>query len=175
VRRYEDLGGWAEVKSLVEGLLAAYNEKRPPLQLVFFEDALEHLTRIVRTLRLPQVGGGGGNGGWLAPQRCIPLLGRVGAAPAAAADALPPGSTPQGNCLLVGVGGSGKQSLARLAAYISGCEVFQVTLTRGYDEAAFRDDLRKLYQLLGAENKKVGGMVVLVVQLGPLLGVLCGG
>jgi hypothetical protein len=55
----------------------------------------------------------------------------------------------------VGVGGSGKQSLARLAAYISGCEVFQITLTRGYDEASFRDDLRKLYQMLGAENKKV--------------------
>jgi hypothetical protein len=57
----------------------------------------------------------------------------------------------------VGVGGSGKQCLARLAAFISGCEVFQVTLTRSYDEAAFRDDLRKLYQMLGAENKKVGG------------------
>jgi dynein heavy chain len=59
VRRYEDLGGWAAVKCLVEELLAAHNRKRPPLQLVFFEDALEHLTRIVRTLRLPQVGAPG--------------------------------------------------------------------------------------------------------------------
>jgi hypothetical protein len=54
-RRYEDLGGWAEVKGLVEELLVQYNSKRQPLQLVFFEDALEHLTRIVRTMRLPQV------------------------------------------------------------------------------------------------------------------------
>ena len=61
----------------------------------------------------------------------------------------------QGNCLLVGVGGSGKQSLARLAAYAAGCGVFEITLTRGYDEAAFREDLKKLYAMLGAENKKM--------------------
>jgi hypothetical protein len=61
----------------------------------------------------------------------------------------------QGNCLLVGVGGSGKQSLARLAAYAAGCGVFEITLTRGYDEVAFREDLKKLYTMLGAENKKM--------------------
>ena len=33
-------------------------------------------------------------------------------------------------------------------------QVFEITLTRGYDEAAFRDDLRKLYTLVGAENKR---------------------
>ncbi|EGV97392.1 Dynein beta chain, ciliary [Cricetulus griseus] len=60
--------------------------------------------------------------------------------------------TPQGHALLVGVGGSGKQSLSRLAAYICSLEVFQITLTEGYGTQELRVDLANLCIRTGAKN-----------------------
>ena len=57
--------------------------------------------------------------------------------------------------MLVGVAGSGKQSLARLAAFAAKQQVFEVTLSRGYGEANFREDLKRIYQLLGPDGQKV--------------------
>ncbi|NXP52612.1 DYH17 protein, partial [Heliornis fulica] len=53
--------------------------------------------------------------------------------------------SPQGNALLVGVGGSGKQSLARLAAYISSLDVFQIVLKKGYGIPDLKLDLASQY------------------------------
>jgi hypothetical protein len=55
LRLYEDVGSYSSIQPLFESVLAAYNQKHKPMQLVFFDDALEHLTRIQRTLRLPLV------------------------------------------------------------------------------------------------------------------------
>ncbi|EPY83258.1 dynein heavy chain 11, axonemal [Camelus ferus] len=60
--------------------------------------------------------------------------------------------TPQGHALLIGVGGSGKQSLSRLAAYICSLEVFQITLTEGFGVQEFQVDLANLYIRAGAKN-----------------------
>ncbi|KAH0806962.1 dynein heavy chain 10, axonemal-like [Histomonas meleagridis] len=63
--------------------------------------------------------------------------------------------TPRGNALLIGIGGSGKKSLTKLAAYTVGYEIFEITLTRTYNINDFKDDLKKLYHLVGIERKQV--------------------
>ncbi|KAM4612372.1 dynein axonemal heavy chain 2 [Polymixia lowei] len=62
-------------------------------------------------------------------------------------------SQPRGNMLLVGVGGSGRQSLSKMAASICEYQVFQVEVTKQYRKQEFRDDLKKLYHLTGVDNK----------------------
>jgi len=92
----------ARRQAIFREVLAMYNESHvPPLNMVLFDFALDHLTRIHRILRIPQ-----------------------------------------GHCLCVGVGGSGKASLIRLAAYTAECGVFEIMLARGYNETAFREDLK---------------------------------
>ncbi|XP_013358995.1 PREDICTED: dynein heavy chain 10, axonemal isoform X2 [Chinchilla lanigera] len=113
-RVYEDIQDYEAAKALFQEILEEYNETNTPMNLVLFDDALEHLTRVHRIIRMDR-----------------------------------------GHALLVGVGGSGKQSLARLAAFTAGCEVFEIMLSRGYSENSFREDLKSLYLKLGIENKTI--------------------
>jgi dynein heavy chain, axonemal len=113
-RIYEDMQDYEASKAIFDQILQEYNETNTPMNLVLFDDAIEHATRIHRVIRIDQ-----------------------------------------GNALLVGVGGSGKQSLTKLAAFAAGCEIFEIKLSRGYNEQSFRDDLKILYNKLGIENKKI--------------------
>ncbi|CBZ30501.1 putative dynein heavy chain [Leishmania mexicana MHOM/GT/2001/U1103] len=64
-------------------------------------------------------------------------------------------SLPRGHCLLVGVGGSGKQSLTKLAASICKMGAFEIVLSRNYGKDAFREDLKKLYHCVGVQRQKM--------------------
>merc|ERR1711871_1100583 len=62
---------------------------------------------------------------------------------------------PRGNAMLVGVGGSGKQSTCRLASAISEMECFSIELVRGYNLQSFRDDVKGLMIKAGVKGERV--------------------
>ncbi|XP_055488365.1 LOW QUALITY PROTEIN: dynein axonemal heavy chain 6-like [Leucoraja erinacea] len=112
-RLYEDLNNYGKVKSILREYMDDYNMvSSKEMKLVFFQDAVEHVSRIARMIRQER-----------------------------------------GNALLVGVGGTGKQSLTRLAAHICNYKCFQIELSRGYNYESFHEDLRSLYKLAGVEEK----------------------
>ena len=114
MRLYEDVGTYDAIKPIWDEQIEVYNMKNKSMNLVLFRDALEHLVRLHRILRMKR-----------------------------------------GHALLVGVGGSGKQSMTKLAAFVAECVVFEITLSRGYGETEFREDLKTLFNMVGADNKKV--------------------
>jgi dynein heavy chain len=111
---YEPGGDLTDVRPYAQTFLEKYNTEFPAkkMELVLFNDALEHLLRINRLMEMPR-----------------------------------------GSGLLVGVGGSGKQSLTRLSSYISRCMNFQITLTKQYNRNAFLEDMKTLYKSSGHMRK----------------------
>ena len=106
-RLYEDLGGFTELSEKMYKMLEEYGYECKPMELVLFNDALEHTAKIHRIIRFPK-----------------------------------------GCALLVGFGGSGKQSLTKLATFTAGYGLFTINLIRGYKESDFREDLKSLYRLV---------------------------
>ena len=62
---------------------------------------------------------------------------------------------PRGNMLLIGVGGSGKQTLTILASYILSYSLYQIELTKNYNLDSFREDLKKMMEITGVEGKNL--------------------
>jgi len=78
IRLYEEIKDKNKMHKVLNGMLDEYNiSNSNKMNLVFFEDAVEHILRISRSLKQPR-----------------------------------------GNIMLIGVGGSGKQSLTKLASFM---------------------------------------------------------
>eukprot|EP00898_Chlorokybus_atmophyticus_P004944 jgi/Chlat1/5450/Chrsp36S00417 len=111
---------WDEVVTDMDSLVRTVQEylddynsvSNAPMRLVLFLDAIEHVARVCRVIRLPL-----------------------------------------GNALLLGVGGSGRQSLTKLATYMEEFELFQIEIAKGYGASEWREDLKRVLKMAGVEGK----------------------
>ena len=62
---------------------------------------------------------------------------------------------PQGNALLLGVGGSGRASLTKLASFIVGYNLNQVEIVKGYTLVDWKEDIKKILMLAGIMDKPI--------------------
>ena len=62
-------------------------------------------------------------------------------------------NTAGGNAMLVGVGGSGKQSLSRLAGYVCGMQIEQLQISSKFSEEDFREAFQIMFKTAGVAGK----------------------
>lgn len=121
---------WTVLTKLLNEAMVSYNDLVAAMNLVLFEDAMMHICRYYTKFH-----SGNNNTNLHMLSRINRIL-----------------ESPRGSALLVGVGGSGKQSLSRLAAFISSLEVSQIQLKKGYGVTDLRYELSSLYLKSGLKN-----------------------
>ena len=108
---YLPIPSMEKLKDVLDSKLVEYNETFAMMDLVLFEQAMLHITRISRIIQ-----------------------------------------NPGGNAMLIGVGGSGKQSLCRLAAFISDYEVKQLSVTSNFKVDDLKEQLQSMYLATGVKG-----------------------
>jgi dynein heavy chain len=68
-------------------------------------------------------------------------------------------NTSGGNAMLVGVGGSGKQSLTKLSSYICRQTFYQCVLNKSFGDTQFKESIKELYLIAGPQ----GGAVTFIL------------
>uniref|UniRef100_A0A5F8GCZ7 Dynein axonemal heavy chain 3 n=1 Tax=Monodelphis domestica TaxID=13616 RepID=A0A5F8GCZ7_MONDO len=58
-----------------------------------------------------------------------------------------------GHLLLVGIGGSGRQSASKLSTFMNSYELYQIEITKNYTNNDWRDDIKKIMLQAGVINK----------------------
>ena len=105
---YQVIADMDELKIQLEKKMEEYNENVATMDLVLFNQAMEHISRICRIIHLPG-----------------------------------------GNAMLVGVGGSGKQSLSKLSAFILTYDVFRIVVATNYTLNDLKTDMQTLFTKAG--------------------------
>lgn len=123
ISSYEELSSIDKLVLAARNCLHEYNLQNPnrAMDLYLFSSSVEHVVRILRTLRQTR-----------------------------------------GHSLLLGYGGSGRQSLARLAAHIAGYEVYELPPTHCPDRDEWREDLKRLLRTAGLQMRPI----VLLISYG---------
>ncbi|XP_050953838.1 dynein axonemal heavy chain 3 [Labeo rohita] len=111
---YDEITDLSTLTEVMDFYLREFNNiSKAPMNLVMFQFAIEHISRICRVLKQDN-----------------------------------------GHLLLVGIGGSGRQSATKLATFINDYELFQIELTKNYSMSDWRDNLKHLMLKAGIEGKK---------------------
>lgn len=113
VRVYNEVQGMSRLQEIMEEYLGEFNQlSKTPMNLIMFQFAIEHISRISRILKQAN-----------------------------------------GHALLVGMGGSGRQSATTLAAAMGDYKLFRIELTKTYAKADWQEDIKKMHRLSGIEGK----------------------
>ncbi|KAL2745195.1 dynein axonemal heavy chain 1-like [Vespula maculifrons] len=111
--QYERITNFRKIERVLTEFLEDYNNiTTAPMKLVLFQDAVDHICRIIRILRQPR-----------------------------------------GNGLLLGMGGSGRQSLTKLSCHIREYNCFQIELSKAYSNHDWREDIKDMMLKTGLENQ----------------------